>query len=562
MELKHARNRVDGRTVGGQSRGIQMTSMRTSTRGFGLSGAFVNTSLSNIEKAERRRRNSLTKLVTIPEALNLKQARGTTLTNEDQDESGESSKSKTFSNRKGRFSDVVGKKDEIWMAKTHAEKMQVGREIQESKIKKEQRLYDKRTHEVGCRQVGRENLLVQREYFRELCELICQNYNNQKDLTQSAMLTPHIAIRNVENVAWGECSNVEALEKKYPFSTEMKDLMTAAEPNTLVTVVCRVFQAIYNPSESSPHLKFDEVGCSPIETKMLTAEEGDLLCVVRGEKKEGEFTIFVVSNVVLNPLICGLFHVECENTDDGWSFDFRKVLGGEYIRSNSVLVGQDRGYAAGDFWGFNVCIAKASHTRHSLKYEIRRDSMLLKDLVSKKLFTAKSQPPKPKETSSSSSNRNNSNKQVLKCVDLRRQNRTKLSWVLGGLGVDVGEGEGFGEVELGEGLGGGGGRGRTSTSRKWNWVRGKQRLGVCSMLRRLTTVQWWRCDVVSTSALGLSRTGSLTEWNIPPGFKGVSLSVVSRLRLATHGALLDGWGHDAHQHFCGARISNRRRRRE
>ena len=114
-----------------------------------------------------------------------------------------------------------------------------------------------------------------------------------------------------------------------------------------------------------------------------------------------------------------------------------------------MFIGGKRGERFGDMWGFNIGIAKVKQAdKTSLVYQLNKSEFLIRDLVTQG-FLAKSKPPvvstaTVKKVSTATVNQ----KQHLSAPDMRRQNRTKLDFVLnaGERWVEVEE-KGVGEVE-------------------------------------------------------------------------------------------------------------------
>ena len=363
---------------------------------------------------------------------------------------------------RGRLATVRYSVDDKWMSMSQDEKQNVATKYCDERVKKAESRVEKAEGVFGRAKDGWNHHVGQLEYYRLLTEKVIMTYNEPKDIAQS--LQPRHPIREIENDTWDMCTNVENLHKKYKMPAEkMRPTMYKTEPNSLLVVCARIYQAIWNPTgkfSADVELPEGDATDTIISKEHLRAEQGDILCVVRGD--DFDYRLCVVLNVVLSPLALGLLEVASARVEGGWTFRIGD-LSGPYVRERTIIVGRDRGAAFGDFWGYNVAVAGASATVGPVEYAVRESSFIMRDVVSSGDLPVlrRSQPPEPPaptaERASSSRDIPTSEKISKKAIDLRRRRRSRLDFCLGG-GFPVGEGPqgGVGAPQGGVGEVGGG----------------------------------------------------------------------------------------------------------
>ena len=471
VEIKHARSRIEGRARTGHTRGPQITSVRTS-RNYGLSAFPYVEAKKNRDIAEAKLDKATTKAMLMPTELDLRASRGHTLGMRD----GEGEVDGEYGKRQGRLNRVREDADEEWKLLSVEQKKDIGRRVQNQKIEKEMKKVRAHSKELASRDLAAGNIATQIVYFKNLATAIAKNYHMVKDLT-AIQWQQCIPVKKVESLAWDECTSKKKVADPYPVSENLKSIMTKCEPNTVVTAVCRVYQRIYKQKPKQKDCRLpEECKCAPIPSEKLRSEPGDLFTLIRGDKNLD--AVFIVTNVVLNPLRFGIVRVDTVKTAaGGWVFNGAKTFRGSHIQSATQILGTSRGWDGGDFWGFNLALAKPRFTDSKLLYEIAPGNLLMKDLATKNIIIKSEAPKKTSSSSSSSSSSSNpssSSKNTERAFDRLRLERTKLEWVLdgergsagaevrreqldnGGVGLELDEGLEEGGSGDGEGLGSGG----------------------------------------------------------------------------------------------------------
>ena len=445
VEVKHASGRRQSKAKTGNRRGIKQIALRCSVD-YGLSAknsyALMNTISSHKAKEDKATR----RLSLVPAEVDLRQSRGLAL-REGLIELGEGGS--TQGKEGGRLADPRMRKSqgEEWMRQSQEEKRQVGRDAMATKAKKVQKVVDKHAKKVQINKKGQSQAMNQIMYYNKLQELIIKNFNNPQDLTAS-LQSKELPLREVDTKAREKCTDVNALIARWGRGPEVE--MSYHGPNTLCVCVCRIYAALMKQDIDKAKIPKSQ------DVKICTVPEfspGELLIVVKWSSLTNAWTLYIVTNVSLKPLACGLLRVPdgefCKTSDGtGWVLTpFRRFFTGEYIRRETTIIGNRRGDKYGDMWGFNVAVGKVDKAeKKKLSYRVVKDEFMIQDLITKD-FLPKSKPPeKPKQEPKKTSTEKSSQKQHVKAPDMRRQARTKLDFVLGlgkmGLGTDAGEGNG------------------------------------------------------------------------------------------------------------------------
>ena len=450
---------------------------------FGLSGSGAAGQLKGYDNYMQRHQKRIADAQYIKE-FDLRQARGTMiksqLENEERDSGGVNKWEKV-----GRLRDLRHSADGQWNEMSQEQKEQTATKGTQDARSRSQKIVEKSQKKL--KQWTSAALSLHRRtvtYFDALSQLVKQNFNSY-ELTENLFPQKKYNTRNVEGFATEICSDFSRLLKKFgDVDFTMVEVHTLG-PNTICQSVKNVYKLAYPSTNGQDGSDMVGKNAYSLDKQLCNHGNGGLLVLLRGGGGEGKDNeqLFIVCNVVLNPCRCGVIPVGHKVQKDGtYEFDGMRAMTGEYIRKGLKILGDERGFAGGDQWFFNLAFAspkvEVSGRLRDATYVFKPSSFILRDLKTKQLRVRSTRAEKPTNQISdgvlgrSAATSSKNPYQIEKSIDQLRQNRTSAEWVLGerffgsedepgineeepGTAQSIDEFMQMGGLESGEDLGGG-----------------------------------------------------------------------------------------------------------
>ena len=339
--------------------------------------------------------------------------------------------------REGRFRvEGFAKLNTMWQNATEKTKKNKLQEIQKTRSQiddgKIQRLEKMQSQSRRNLRTTSANI----EYQSQFADAVKAEYNACTDYTNAEKLIP---VRRAEEFATDETQSIQH-HMTLVGSENIRTVPDATrfEPNTLVSLLAKVHIVAY-PKEAEKEDEEEQKKRKAKKSQYAIREDkiknnrNKLLCVVRGVAAD-EVEIYAVANCVLKPYRFGLMPVSAR-PEGGSSWTWKtSAWTGPDVRSKMKIVGGRRGVDGGDFWAFNLVYATFDPV--TMSHRLDKSDFILEDLVSKgaicsQKFKKNPVARRPGFLFSDPPQEKNVDKQVVKAVDLLRQGRSRLAFVLG-----------------------------------------------------------------------------------------------------------------------------------